>query len=271
MRDDTLRAKLWAIRDRIRTLRIQSEEPWVPWELCRLCAPDNAGTIVGDRFIAESYFVTRWFLEVPEVRTLSMTRIGLVVPVTGGVVTAAGERGAVESLATDKRTVTQIPCDARELRKHLAMGKYDVLHFVGHGSYAEGDADRSSFKLENGTRFSPIHLSGESENLGRAKPIVILNACEVGRSGMTLGGVGGWPRAFVGAGASAFIGPLWKAAESSAAEFSSELYKALLEGISLGEAIHRARIVRAADDPTWLAFTAYGHPDARIKVDAPEG
>ena len=273
IRDEALRAALWKVRDRVSTIRIQSEEPWVPWELCRLLGPSDTGAIVTDKFIAERYSVTRWFLGVPEVRTLSMTSIGLVVPAAGGASTGAAERAEVLRLASEDCEVTEISCQRAELVRQLASGTYDVLHFVGHGAFAAADPDRSSFALQNGTRFTPIHLSGEPENLGKAKPIVILNACEVGRSGRSLNGVGGWPWAFVSAGAGAFVGPLWKAAESSAAQFSAELYAALREGKTLGAAINHARQeVRAADDPTWLAYTAYGHPDARVlSTNAPGG
>lgn len=266
-----LRDCLWAIRDRIRTVRIQSEEPWVPWELCRLSGKDENGQLVAGQFLAERYSVTRWFLEVPEVRSISISKIGLIVPLDGGLGAANAEMQNVENLKSASCTVSGIECHPIELRQALATGEYDVLHFVGHGSYGGADADRSSFKLEGGTRFTPRDLAGPAANCGHAHPLVILNACEVGRSGTTLGGLSGWPQAFVRVGAAAFIGPRWKTADVSAAEFSSLVYEALLKGETLGEAVRNARLtIRAAEDPTWLAYTVYGHPDARVS-NAPGG
>lgn len=266
-----LRDRLWAIRDRIRTVRIQSEEPWVPWELCRLWGKDESGQVTENQFLAERYSVTRWFLEVPEVRSISISKIGLIVPSDGGLGAAGAEMQNVEKLKSASCTVSGIECHPIELRQALATGEYDVLHFVGHGSYGGADADRSSFKLEDGTRFTPRDLAGPPANCGRPHPLVVLNACEVGRSGTTLGGLSGWPQAFVRVGAAAFIGPRWKTADASAAEFSGLIYEALLKGETLGEAVRNARLaIRAADDPTWLAYTVYGHPDARVS-SAPGG
>lgn len=267
-----LRAQLWTVRDRICTVRIQSEEPWVPWELCMLSGPDANGVTIDDQFIAERYHVTRWFLGVPEVRTLACTTIGLVVPADSGLAAARGEKETVEELGVDGRTVTKIECEPVVLRDQLASSRYDVLHFAGHGAHQADDADRSSIRLEGGERFYPRDLAGRVGNFGRRNPLVVLNACEVGRSGMTLGAVSGWPQAFVRGGAAAFIGPWWKINDQSAADFTGELYRALLEGLSFGEAVNRSRLkIRDAGDPTWLAYTAYGHPDARIPAKAPGG
>lgn len=266
-----LRARLWPLRDQIKTVRIQSEEPWVPWEMCRLSNRDANGVVSEDQFIAEKYYVTRWFLEVPEVRTIRISEIGLVVPHDSGLVAAPAERLNVNSLGSDEheRFVEEIPCDPFVLRQKLGTGKYDVLHFVGHGAHGAGDADRSSLALSDGSQFTPRDLAGRVANFGRAKPLVILNACEVGRSGTTLGGLSGWPQAFVRSGAAAFIGPLWKTVDATAAEFAREIYERLLEGKTLGVAVNEARhAVRSADDPTWLAFTVYGHPDAKYQPAA---
>ena len=33
---EKLQEQLWTIRDKIKTIQIESEEPWIPWEICRL-------------------------------------------------------------------------------------------------------------------------------------------------------------------------------------------------------------------------------------------
>ncbi|MCB0079176.1 MAG: hypothetical protein KDD73_17375, partial [Anaerolineales bacterium] len=66
-------------------------------------------------------------------------------------------------------------------------------------------------------------------------------------------------------GALAFIGPLWLANDGSARTFSHAFYTALINGDTLGEAAQRARqAAKRPGDPTWLSYSVYGHPNARL-------
>jgi hypothetical protein len=261
-----LRLRLWQIRDHIKSVQIQSEEPWVPWELCKLSGKNADGTIADGDFLAERYQVTRWFPGMPQHKRLTMRSIGLVAPPDSGLAAAPAENTAMLDLAGPGRTVTSIAARSSDLRAALASQRHDAFHFVGHGAYAATNADRSAIKLEGGRRFSPEDLAGRVANFGAAHPLVFLNACEVGRAGTALGGTAGWPQAFVSAGAAAFIGPFWKIADGSGSRFAALFYQQLLvEGATVGQAIHHARTdIRKASDPTWLAYVAYAHPEARV-------
>jgi hypothetical protein len=54
--------------------------------------------------------------------------------------------------------------------------------------------------------------------------------------------------------------------DDAAREFAEEFYEQLKGSATLGQAVTAARKKTAArsDDPTWLAYTAYGDPRARI-------
>jgi CHAT domain-containing protein len=141
----------------------------------------------------------------------------------------------------------------------------DVIHFTGHGVAGGSNADRGEIRLQSGSRLRPEDLSGVVANLGKGKPIVFLNACEVGRAGMGLTQPGGWPRGFLAAGAGAFIGPLWKVADASAAAFAAEFYDNLILGKTVGAAALGARkAIQVASDPSWLAYSVYAHCDAKL-------
>jgi hypothetical protein len=260
-----LRQMLWKIRDSIQSIEIQSEEPWVPWELCKLWMDDGTGKITEDGFLCEKFLVTRWLPGVPQRSSLTASAIGLVVPSDSGLTAAEPERDYIAGLQTAGRTVTSIPAQTADLRQALAAATYDCLHFTGHGKFDPGNADRSSIRLEQDRRFTPEDVSGKVASLGQRHPLVFLNACEIGRSGTTLGGTAGWPQAFIGAGAGAFIGPYWKIGDGSAALFVQTFYDALLtDKVSVGDAVHRARLAaRDATDPTWLSYVAYAHPGAK--------
>src|SRR5207248_3038105 len=101
---------------------------------------------------------------------------------------------------------------------------------------------------------------------GRAKPLVFFNACQIGRSAMSLTDIGGWARQFLHAGAGAFIGAFWSIYDQPAYDFAQALYSRLLRGIPIGRAVQEARIaIKPAGHPTWLAYTVFADPLATVQ------
>lgn len=259
------RTTLWTVRTRIRSVHIQSQEPWIPWELLKPSGDDGKGNVVEAGFLCEDYEVTRWVPGIGYCRDLTMTNVGVVIPPDSGLAASIPERDQMLTLATSKRQITPIQPEEVALRKALAEGTLDVIHFTGHGVAGTASADRAEIRLEAGSRLRPEDLSGVVANLGKRKPIVFLNACEIGRAGMGLTRPGGWPRGFLAAGAGAFIGPFWKVADASAATFAASFYDQLIGGASVGAAARTARLaIQVASDPTWLAYSVYANCDARL-------
>ena len=58
----------------------------------------------------------------------------------------------------------------------------------------------------------------------------MLNACQVGRAGELLTTVGGFAKAFLDAGASAFVSCLWSVQEQPSRVFVEKLYEELFAG-----------------------------------------
>ena len=259
------RTALWAVRSRIHSVHIQSQEPWVPWELLKPSGDDGTGNVAEAGFLCEDYEVTRWVPGLGYHHDLTMTNVGVVTPPDSGLPAAMPERDQMMTLASQARQVTAIEPEEVALRKALAGGGLDVIHFTGHGVAGSASADRSEIRLEAGSRLRPEDLTGVVANLGKRTPIVFLNACEIGRAGMGLTRPGGWPRGFLSVGAGAFIGPFWKVADASAATFAAEFYDHLISGKSVGAAAHDARMaIQVASDPSWLAYSVYAHCDARL-------
>jgi CHAT domain-containing protein len=91
------------------------------------------------------------------------------------------------------------------------------------------------------------------------QPFVFLNACQVGMAGETLGQYGGMAQAFVEAGASAVIAPLWSVKDDVARDISLRFYQAVFSGTSPAEFL-RAERARPSESGTNLAYVLYGHP-----------
>jgi CHAT domain-containing protein len=155
------------------------------------------------------------------------------------------------------------------LQELIASGDFGLLHFACHGTY--NPADGSSIKLGN-VQFTPTLMNTAAINkvLARSAPTVFINACRSAGLNATYNRLDGWASKFLEAGAAAFIGTLWAVSDGAAREFAQELYSQLQAGSSLGEAVMRARqAAHQPDDPTWLAYTAYGNPRATLGQQRP--
>ena len=264
---EDLRVLLWSLRSQIRTLHISSEEPWIPWELCRLVGRDENGMIVEGKFFCEQFAMARWPYGTPLKPTLSLQRIALIVPGSSGLSAAGKEREERLGIGDGERRVEPIPCRYVDVASALASGSYDGLNLAGHGLFRGPDPNRSRLELDDGDELAPWDLRGEIANLGRATPLVFLNACQAGRADFSMTKIGGWGPRFLGAGAAAFIAPYWSIRDQAAGAFARAFYRHLLAGEPIGEAARSARLeVREAfpGNPTWLAYTVFADPLARI-------
>jgi hypothetical protein len=262
---DQLRTLLWEIRDRILRIRIDSEEPYIPWELIRLSGSDGDGNIVEDRFLCE-YEFTRWIPGVGLHSDLTLADFGVVIPDDSGLASAQEEKAFLTGLAGSRRKVTAVPPAFQELMDAFAAGAHDVWHFSGHGSVQDDqDPNRAVIQLADGQKFTPEQISGMQANLGRSDPLIFFNACQIGRAAMSLTGLGGWARQFLAAGAAGFVGAMWNVHDNPARDFTKAFYTRLLSGDAIGAATLKARNeIKQYEDATWLAYTVYGHPSAAM-------
>src|SRR5205085_7942734 len=75
------------------------------------------------------------------------------------------------------------------------------------------------------------------------------------------------------AGAGAVLAMRWPVNPQRSREFAVMFYQELADGISLGEALRRARSTMAQrhpDDPSWLCYVLYGDPTG-VLVTTPAG
>lgn len=253
---------LAAERARIKSIAVLSEEPWVPWELCR--PPDDNDT--KGAFFSEAFAFSRWIPGSTSPRPhLKLQHIALVVPSRSGLAFASQERDFIQSLAGPTRQVTLIEPKFLPLSEALNSGKYDAWHFTGHGMFRFPDPDRSEIELDDWA-FTPQDLTMHIHALRRTRPFVFMNGCQISQGGLSLTAMGGWAKEFIACGAGAFIAPLWSIYDRAALEFAKALYRIFLGGEPLAEAVRQARLeIRSEANPTtWLAYTVYGDPFAMV-------
>jgi len=158
-----------------------------------------------------------------------------------------------------------IVSDLTQLRNLIQAGDFGLLHFACHNQF-EPDDD-ASIRLGS-VQFTPRLMTTAviDKVLERSAPTVFMNACRSAGLAPTYNRLDGWASKFLEAGAGAFIGSLWAVSDGTAREFAEELYGQLRTGVPLGRAMMGARAKAAthADDPTWLAYSAYGDPRAKV-------
>lgn len=283
-----MRACYRTFRKRVRSLLITSDEPWIPWELIKPY-DDEGPDLIDDHFLCIRFELTRWLSgDLPPSPILGISRLasfdaGEAVP-RSRLPSAKKEHAWVRNLAQKHAGVEdQSPERATyaAVREALKQGELDLIHFVGHGAFESQDPDLSSFHLFEG-RLRPIDLHGEIQtHVKSRRPLVFLNACEVGQQSFALTGLGGWaPRWVRDCGCSVFVAPIWPVDDDLAHDFALTFYGALEAGKTFGQATREARlkVLRTAPSRlTWLAFTTYAHPNGRWvfgrrspQVDDPE-
>ena len=186
---------------------------------------------------------------------------------TRGCRCQARRRRTSSRLAAVRRKVTLVPATFADLQDAFAEGVYDAWHFTGHGAARDENPDRSPILLAEGEQFTPESLSGAAANVGIPHPLVFINACQVGRAGMALTGIGGWANRFVEAGAGAFIGAYWSVYDEAAYAFATEVYTRLLKGDAVGRAVRvpGSRSARPGIRPGWRTRLRRSPRDGRLR------
>ncbi|MBK8798185.1 MAG: CHAT domain-containing protein [Anaerolineales bacterium] len=264
-----------------RTLLVVSDEPWIPWELV-LPYDDPAGAWRDEAPWAVSLSLQRWLggdattaaIPGPPVR-LALASLACIAPHRRDLRFAATERRHLQTLAARLSLRDLSPADAR-LATVLALlreGGYDWLHFAAHGELDE-DATAAAIALEDGNLLPDLLYGPEIRpQIARTRPGVMLNICHGARSLWSLTHLGGWAQWFLSAGAGLFVAPLWTVTDHHAAAFAQTFYDRLTAPpvdpatprATVAEAVSAARQATQGDgDPTWLAYSIYAHPHARL-------
>jgi len=260
---EALKRLYWEeLRERVRTLHIVSDEPWIPWELLKPWRRLPDGAIEEDEFVCERFALTRWLTGHFPTDILPLHRLSLLTDVA--------LRYTDEEVDALRRfpgwEVHTVALTQAEIYRLLENGGFDGLHFACHGEYNPRNPDQSVLRLEDGF-LRPSDISGRMQQFGRDRPLVFLNACEAAQQGVALTGLGGWARKFLEAGSGAFIGPTWEATSLSAKTFAVAFYRFFRqEGKPIAEAVRLAReAIREDGNPTWLSYAVYAHPMAQVQ------
>jgi hypothetical protein len=274
-----LQSLLWQYRSQIESIMVLSTEPFIPWEIVHLKQPGQPHLPEETKFLGQMGLV-RWLYGTfpPQTIQIRKGRVLYVIPHYPDpryrLLQAEQEAQYLEQMFQAKAIEPQ----SKSVRQLLESGNFDLLHFAGHGIAEQGNIGNAKLLMQGrmeGSKYILDYLSATTieqysnlkSEVDKNRPMVVLNACQIGREGYVLTSIGGFAQAFLNSGAGAFVGPLWSVGDRPARIFTETFYKGLMEGLTLSEATIRAREqAKQAGDATWLAYAVYGHPNLKVKV-----
>ncbi|UFH60360.1 DUF7379 domain-containing protein [Sulfurovum mangrovi] len=280
-----LQSVLWEQRDKIKAIQVFSDEPFIPWELAYLVEPGNPIS-PDSHFLAEKGMV-RGYSNPDGITQMAPTKLRCrknmaryVIPdypaASGLQLPAAKEE---QALLEELCKAQPIKPDKRDVVTAMMQpDNFDILHFACHGTANPNSIWDAGLlmqgKMQGNTYKEEKLLSSEVEGYAKLQhdgspgPLVFLNACQIGRTGYSLTGTGGFARAFMKQGAGAFIGTHWSIGDNSALEFTKTFYTQLKEGKNMMSAVTAARkAAKNNQEVTWLSYVIYADPYAKVEIE----
>ena len=258
----------WELIDKnlpLRTISIVTEEPAIPWELM---VPARDGEDEDREPLGVAYLVSRWTARnhVLPAQKLPLTDAFVVAPRDSRLVSAEQE---VEMIVQAFSCQRIDPAGIEALDTSMGQQGRTLLHFICHGK--SGAAGSQILLLEKQEELDASLLRampGVKKAFRTAKPLVFLNACEVGRQEPALVGAGGFAEAFMALGASGVIAPLWSVKDSVAHEIAEKFYDRIKKEPNTPFAqiladLRKESYAQGGGEDTYAAYCFYGDPLAR--------
>jgi serine/threonine protein kinase len=255
------------------TVLLLSEEPYVPWEIATMEKPLDSDQAP---FFAAQVTVGRWVLASADGRPPTPPRCSAAadsMAVVWGEYQAAGlERLAhAEEEAEDlHNTYGAQKVEAKTGPVHDCLhGKpaSDILHFAVHGQYDPAGPEDGIILIDR-RMLGPNVVRGVDLDPPR---FVFLNACQVGNGSETLGIYSGMASAFLYAGASAVVAPLWSIDDGLARDLAKGFYEAAFAGTPPAEFLREKRASftekSSPKSSIEMAYQFFGHPDMLMARD----
>jgi len=279
---ESFKQTYWKLVDRgtpPRSILIVSQEPFIPWELMmpfrRL---PNGKMERRPQPLGVECAIGRWLHDghvAPSVR-VPLVDSFVIAPTYPGPKPSQLRKTAEEIqlvLAAVPGSRVQ-PADVFSIDEQLGQGGRSLVHFACHGADSPKVGIQAVFLDGGVSRLTSIAV-GQIAGVMKAfekKPLVFLNACEVGRPAIALVGIGGFAKAFIDLGAAGVIAPLWSVSDTTAFDVAQRFYSAATKAAENGPPPSFAEILSgirklaydpAVGDDTYAAYIFYGDPNAR--------
>lgn len=279
---ESLQKVFWEHRNEINAIQVFSDEPFIPWELVYLVEP-NQPISPDSCFLAEKGLVRGYSdpngitQDLPTKIKFRKDKARYVIPdypidnykLNG----AQKEKKILENILNAEAIK---PKNIAVINSIMNANSFDILHFACHGEAQQDNIWNAGLLMEgsmdNGRYNKEVLTSSAIKGYANFKnaasrPLIFLNACQIGRSGYNLTGIGGFADAFIKGGAGAFVGTHWSVGDQSALKFSETFYRKLLDGENIMSSLISAREASKNNrEVSWLAYVVYADPYAKLEI-----
>lgn len=255
-----------------------TQEPYLPWEMAYF----DLGCY-GENFFGSEFIVGRWILgtkvgdegklrpQYPPPEKIEVTNMAVV---SGNYKStrhyshlAEAEEEAKHLLNHYGKSATPVNAKIEEIMSCLKQGPAaDLLHFSMHGKF-DYTGISGGLVMVNGKMLDQAVIN--SYDFTRT-PFVFLNACQVGQAKLVLGDYAGIAGAFLNAGASAVVAPLFSINDKIAREMAQNFYKQIDNNKTPAEIIREERAKFHENNPelsaTFIAYQFFGHPSLKLTL-----
>ena len=265
------------------TVLLYSAETSVPWELAVMPKPLDPKK---PEYLGAQVALGRWILgtngpSVPPARSVDVEKMAIVTGYYKAGSNLSRLKGAEEESRLLQKAYGAVGLDAtpenvRQLFEGTIADAEDIhaIHFACHGEVQPGSPELNAIFLSDGSPLNEFVFLGA--RIGEsAKPILFLNACQVGTQGEMLGESAGFGAGCLYAGFRAFVAPLWSIDDATAREVALDFYRTAFDARQRTFVSSFFQDVRckfapksATDVPesTYLAYVYYGHPELLLSI-----
>lgn len=166
-----------------------------------------------------------------------------------------------------------------ELRMRMSADAPHILHYAGPPPFIDGSSE-SMLALAGNSRLDGNAVEQAFQALPK-RPLVFLSYYEDERYGRTSSSVSSLQESdelmehlaenLIKAGAGAVLAPRWPVHPQRMREFATFFYQDVADGVTLGEAVRRARMALVqyhSHDVTWVSYVLYGDPTQRLVLSS---
>ena len=187
-----LKQEYWKFKDRVKSLMINSDEPWIPWEMLKPFRVNDENVREDDLFWCQQFSVSRWLSGAGTIGEFDIKTVRPMAPRQENLPSLKDEMTFLEQLSSLRPNINSLAAfnTPTQVLDSLENEDLSIIHFACHGSFDSISPNNSSIELSDGLLYPSdiqVRFGGK-----RQRPLIFINACHGARTEFGFTGLGGW-------------------------------------------------------------------------------